>query len=214
MPIIQLRGDDRDPLRIEAIMNYPNEDEDFRERWVSLVAVQAGGAASTRENDIAVLLESEPFTTVEGNIQKEVRGGYLAGWIMSALYIKYRRGHKGLSITKVITEGRDWAKRERVFSDGSPIPYGERAWFEAKQRFESVAHLWAVLILNRELKICESNRQLFTEPYLTQFLGVAAELLKFGTTFSALNTSKRFQNLDEAYQIPQKFPQIIIPIAN
>ena len=74
-----------------------------------------------------------------------------------------------------------------------------KAW----NAYKDVAHLWAAFRINVAYSYAP-DRELFTQEYFPIFLGVAAMMYKFGTSFVPFRAKKQapIMDIETAWQLP------------
>jgi hypothetical protein len=133
---------------------------------------------------LRTLVDAPGYADLAKEAAARAKGAIVAGEVLSTIYVMSRFGMKP-TMNRAIWALQGYADEGAPFGDGTPFPKGERQIRKHWTAFRSVAHLWGAMGLNRAAAYpYVSEGDVFSTPEnLTRFLGVAAELLNFGTSF-------------------------------
>lgn len=213
MRYLEVFGDTMDRQRILGTMCFP-EDAALRTAYVvDAIAREQSRGESTQEvsgvtREILAVLVSLPtvLPTMPKEIRAGVRAGLLAGEFYAALYAMhcFPSAFPEPSKKKALFYLQDFAQR-RTFGDGSGIVGSQPQLLANVKAAESVAHLWAALRLHKEYPM-RPHAQVFSSPdAIASFLGIAASLEHFLTTFVPKRAKPRLPLVDsnKLWRVPQ-----------
>jgi len=214
MPTIILNGDSHDPIRVRAIMHFPNDDGlrnlyfvvDKIRNIVSkakddskLIKVEAG--------DLRILVEGPDLARLDMASIEAIRSGIVAGDILATLYLMDRFSLEEPSLKKAVYVAHEFAKMER-YGDGKRMNTSPKKIRACWQDFMSVAHLWAAFRLNQAYPYT-SNRTDFSSGFQS-LLEVAAELLRFGFKFTPLRSKSTVLDCLQSWTLPEAVPPKVL----
>jgi hypothetical protein len=166
-------------------MVYP-EDEERRSRWLAVhsVGMLTEGVEPDQEvrvhaRILRLVLDAPSSSERRAETVELTKRGMIAGWILASLYVM-NRFDLAPSMNRALWCAYKFAS-EQKFGDGSSIQRSEPTIRKFWKEFQPVAHFWAAAELNRSYPFAD-ERGLFGDDF-TRFLGVAAGLLRFGTTW-------------------------------
>lgn len=187
MRVIELRGDPEDILWVRSVMLFP-EDSELRERAFSvefarefLADVDRQKFQSLNRRTVELLIEAPAYSDLKKIAAERTKKAILAGNLLMAVFLMHRFNEPEPSLNKARFVAKEFAARAR-YGDGSAIDKSEPSINRAWNDFRSVAHLWAAFEINKAYPFAP-KREIFTPNFLPSFLGVAAEILRFGESF-------------------------------
>jgi len=211
--------------RVQAVMYYPNssQEQDQYITWFMANAEIDGMPDSETINvDISTLktlLNLRASQDIKNDVIKSFKEGMIAGDVLGALYLMVRFNlDPEPSMNKAIDAFDKYASATK-FGDGTPIPHSDKSVKKYWKKFKTVAHLWAAYRINQSFPYIAKQEDIFiSRENLLMFLGVAKELLLFGTKFTPkrpkLNKTimEPTMKLTECFQIPDEIKPIPLNI--
>lgn len=214
MPRIQLDGSPQDHDRVMAVMLFPGN-ERMRETFLAVYCVLAE-VKDAKDSDyipidaktLRLLLETPSYQDLQKLIGESTKRGMVAGDILGTLYVMDKCSVPEPSMNKAIYVAQKFAARAK-WGDGTRLNRSEPKILEYWEEFNTVAHLWGALGLNRSYPYAPHQTELSEEGFLP-FLGVAAGLQQFGCSFIPKRSKSNTTVLD-----PKKswrLPKSVIPL--
>jgi len=184
-------------------MLYPT-DEHLRECAFARMSAEAevngvddAAPVTVRAVMIRLLLEAPSFKEFKKKNSKATQDGLIAGELLVFVYLmaEVLKLPKP-SVNKAIYAYIKWSEEGFKWGDGRPVPHTESTIRNAWSTHKGVAHLWGALRINESYPFAE-REDIFGEGWDT-FLGVAADLFRFGCTFTPENVQPPEPVLDRA----------------
>jgi hypothetical protein len=212
MPEVIFEGDEYDAVRVRAVMNFPR-DGHSRDRYFAIHSARLAGSEAKGRDAIKVSVKTLRLL-LEGfdpNLQRDseikaIKKGAVAGDMLATIYLmhSFSDRHSILtepSMNKAVYVAQEFACEE-TYGDGSRMYFSEPKIRDCWRSFQPVAHLWAAARLNKDYPFAP-DREIFSSGFKA-FLGVAAELLRFGRSFVPFRAWRQDPVLDalEAWTLP------------
>jgi len=216
MPYLNLKGDERDGLRVQAMMVYPNDMFKNSKYMAAESLTKAvlntppGDNFKVSRESLFLALESKGFIRETEGWMRAMRGGCTAGDVLHFLIQMKLSGVKEPSVRKAVY-------LTSKYNDFSANEYGERVttstrgvWGHLKE-YSSVMHLWAAFRAFQD-KYEERRSEygfdsdIFKEK-LPSFLSLSESFLEFGTKYKAdrAKTNVPLISNDDAWHVPPDF---------
>lgn len=213
---IKLEGSPNDIGWVLATMLFPNEEE-LREQFyaVRLAQHEAQQAESddtviqlTRRH-LELLMDAPSHPDLGKMVVDRTKQAIIAGDMMTALYVMDYFKLPEPSMNKAEFVAAEFSKKA-TYGDGSKMAGSHPMIIKAWNAYKDVAHLWAAYRINEAYAYAPSKQEIFTQQHFPTFLGIAAMLYQFGTSFTPLRAKLRKPILDAAtaWQLPAE----ILPI--
>ena len=180
----------------------------LRNKWAD--KIDAAPEFRLSAGEIQALLSLPSRASLSELAVDGTKHGTVAGDLLNLIYEQWRLGKPGASLRGALKRYRGWAVGN-TYGDATPLKYSDmqlRRYFEAAT---PSAHLWAALRLLKAFKDNgQSYKAAFTKEGMPTFLGVAAEIQSFATTFIPTATKPPKPVLDRRDLL--LIPSLITPI--
>lgn len=214
MPTIELHGTPEDIGWVLSVMTFPN-DRALREQRFAVDLVRANLLSEVARADrmevdrktLQLLIDAPSYGDLQQMTAEAAKKAYVAGDMLSVLYLMDRFSLPEPSLRKAMFVAGQFAAKA-TYGDGSKMDKSEPKLREAWSDFQSVAHLWAAMLLNQAYPFAPED-SLFSPEYFPTFLQVSASIYEFGCTFIPFRMNPRKPILDAA--VCWALPESIVP---
>jgi hypothetical protein len=207
---IRLDGSPSDIGWVLATMLFPNE-EVLREQFlaVHLARYEESRAEETHtpiqltRRHLGLLMDAPSYADLGKIVADRTKQATIAGDMMAALYVMDYFRLPEPSMNKAEFVAAEFSKKA-TYGDGSKIAGSHPSILKAWNAYKDVAHLWAAYRINAAYAYAPSEKDVFSQQHFPTFLGIAAMLYQFGTSFIPLRARPRKTILDvsEAWKLP------------
>jgi hypothetical protein len=206
MPTITLRGSTEDPVWVLAVMLFPN-DTRLREQYFSMQLAHAQTSDLKEDSQITVdvrtvrlLLDAPAWNDMKEIVAEARKRAIYAGYILESVYLMHRfqnlvPSFARPSVRKAIAMCEQFGLMHR-FGDGTKMSYSPQKIRDCWEEFKPVAHLWAAFEINQAYAFLPVGEEFSSNEALNLFLGVAAGIFEFGSTFVPKATKPALPILD------------------
>lgn len=217
---LDIKGDQYDGLRVQAVMLGPEEPL-FQRSFLATGLVRGkewdlpGPPVRVDRQLLADLLEAPAYPALVQEVSARTKDATVAGYVLMSLFMMWRfpelhgaRTLGGVSLNKgfhfcaYIAREHGW-----TYGDGTRLPQGETKVKECWNRYRAVAHLWAAHSWNQAFPLAD-KMDLYRKK-LPEFLNAARYFQMFGREAILDKKSARVKERalgEDIWMIPDSFP--------
>ncbi|MDI6745976.1 MAG: hypothetical protein QMD17_02415 [Rhodocyclaceae bacterium] len=211
---IELDGSPNDVGWVLATMHFPN-DQALREQYFAVhlaryeekQAESYGTEIQLTRRHLSLLIDAPSYAELGKMVVERTKQAIVAGDMMATLYVMDYFKQPEPSMNKAEFVASEFSKKA-TYGDGSKIVGSHPMIMKAWNAYRDVAHLWAAFRINEAYAYAPTKEDIFSQQYFPTFLGIAAMLHEFGTSFTPLRAKPKKPILDKesAWQLP---PEIL-----